>query len=73
MYREWNWPIKDMYVIGSRAGGTEPSKPFDIRLGDTGFGVFAFLGFDLILVQYFLTLAHSSLQNGNVYSVPFYA
>lgn len=46
-----------MYVIDSKAGGTELSKPFDIGLGATGFGVFALLGFGVILAKYFLTLA----------------
>lgn len=46
-----------MYVIDSKVGGTEPSKPFDIGLRAPGFGAFALLGFDVILAKYFLTLA----------------
>lgn len=46
-----------MYVIDSKVGGTESSKPFDFGLGATGFGAFALLGFDVILAKYFLTLA----------------
>lgn len=45
-----------MYVIDSKVGGTESSKPFDFGLGATGFGAFALLGFDVILAKYFLTL-----------------
>lgn len=46
-----------MYVISNKAGGTEPFKPFVIGIGAMGFGVFALLGFDVILATYFLTLA----------------
>lgn len=52
--------------------GSETFKPFEFKTIDTAYGatgLFALLGFGLVLVWYSLC-PHSLLLNGNIYSVP---
>lgn len=69
-YIDWNQPKREIYVVVSKAGRAEPSKPFDNRRGPEGFGVCP-AGFQPYVDPVFLHYAHlPPLWNVNVHSVP---
>lgn len=38
-YRKWNQSKKEMYFVGNKAGGAEPSLTFGMELQDLEFGL----------------------------------
>lgn len=65
---------RKIHIVGSKAGGAEPLSPFklkqqtlDMELQDLAF---ALLDSGHALVQFFLTVPHSSLQEWYVCSMP---
>lgn len=64
---KWNQPKREICLEDSKAGRTEPFKPFDIGYGPRGLGVFpAVFDVSLVFPSYYLI---PPFWNGNIFSM----